>query len=56
MPTGPSGEKRPADVIANAELVGRIDTGDAEETHTAKALTPEHHKEIAQKGAKARWG
>ena len=48
MPTGPSGEKRPAEVIANAVLVGRIGT--------AKALTPERRKEIAQKGAKARWG
>jgi hypothetical protein len=29
MPTGPKGEKRPADVIGNAVKVMRIATGDA---------------------------
>ena len=31
MPTGPRGEKRPADVIGNAVTVARIATGEAEE-------------------------
>ena len=33
MPTGPNGEKRPADVIANAIRVARIATGEATETY-----------------------
>ena len=32
MPTGPSGQKRPADVIANAVHVARIATGGIPET------------------------
>jgi hypothetical protein len=32
MPTGPKGEKRPADVIGNAVHVMRIATGEIEET------------------------
>ena len=31
MPTGPKGEKRPADVIDNAVCVMQIATGEAEE-------------------------
>ena len=31
MPKGPKGEKRPANVIGAAILVGRIATGDAED-------------------------
>ena len=31
MPRGPKGEKRPADVIGAAAMVGRIATGEAEE-------------------------
>jgi len=34
MPTGPKGEKRPADVIGNAVHVMRIATGEIEETLT----------------------
>ena len=33
MPTGPNGEKRPADVIANAVHVMRVATGEAEEEY-----------------------
>ncbi len=33
MPRGPKGEKRPADVIANAVRVMQIATGEAEETY-----------------------
>ena len=32
MPKGPRGEKRPADVIGAAVLIGRIATGDVEDT------------------------
>jgi hypothetical protein len=32
MPTGPKGQKRPADVISNAVRVMRIATGEEEET------------------------
>lgn len=31
MPRGPKGEKRPADVIGAAVMVGRIATGEAQE-------------------------
>ncbi len=31
MPTGPKGQKRPADVIGNAIMVARIATGEIEE-------------------------
>ncbi len=33
MPKGPKGERRPADVIANAVHVMRVATGEAEETY-----------------------
>lgn len=32
MPTGPKGEKRPADVIGNAIRVAKIATGEIEDT------------------------
>ena len=70
MPTGPNGEKRPADVIANAVLSMKIATGEAEEqrvspSHSAggrkgakaraDALSAERRSDIAKQGAKARW-
>lgn len=69
MPTGPNGEKRPADVIANAVHVMRIATGEAQEEYIdtakakggraggkarAEALTAEQRSEIAKQGARAR--
>jgi len=36
MPKGPQGQKRPADVIANAVTVMRIATGEAKESRLAK--------------------
>lgn len=50
MPKGPNGEKRPADAIGLAVLIGRIATGDAENT------APEDGKDPAAKalGAKRR--
>lgn len=71
MPTGPNGEKRPANVVANAVHVMRLATGEAEETFVnarqsaggrkggkarAKTLDAAERSRIAKKGAKARWG
>ena len=51
MPTGPKGEKRPADVIGNAVHVMRIATGEIEEIipddgkdSAAKALARQYRK------------
>jgi hypothetical protein len=37
MPRGPRGEKRPADVIGAAVMVGRIATGEIEEKPKTKS-------------------
>lgn len=50
MPKGPNGEKRPADAIGCAVLVGKIATGEIEE-HIAP---PSGRKKSGQAGAKAR--
>ena len=71
MPTGPNGEKRPADVVGCAVTVMRIATGEIEDTGykqpgkrkggkaggkaRAEALTQEERKAIAREGAAARW-
>jgi hypothetical protein len=71
MPTGPRGEKRPADVIGGAIVVARLSVGDIVEplkessgrVRSGKAgakartakLTPEQRKVIAKKAANARW-
>ena len=71
MPKGPKGEKRPADVIGAAILVGRIATGEAEDRpgkapmrakggkvggkSRARKLTPQERSEIASVAASARW-
>ena len=47
MPRGPKGEKRPANVIGNAIIVGRIAAGEIED------ITPESEgKAYARKGGK----
>lgn len=72
MPTGPRGERRPADVVGCAVAVARISVGDeAEEprvmsgrvrsghagaTARKAALSPEQRQEIARKAAGVRWG
>ena len=72
MPKGPQGQKRPADVIGNAIMVGRIATGEIVEGPDGKdaprkgglkggkvraaRLTPEQRKTIAKKASSARWG
>ena len=71
MPKGPNGQKRPADVIGCANLVGRIATGEAEEevdyvaskSERASAggkaraahLSKDERSKIAKAGAEARW-
>lgn len=66
MPKGPNGQKRPADAIGCAIMVGRIATGEIEETSgepqgssggkaRAKALSPSKRSEIARLAAKGRW-
>ena len=52
MPKGPNGEKRPADVIGTAVLVGRIATGEAEDAQPDE-LT-HYHSEGGKKGGAAR--
>ena len=70
MPIGPNGEKRPADVIANAVHVMKVLTGEAEEEYVnagqsaggrkggaarAAKLTAAERSEIGRQGAAARW-
>jgi hypothetical protein len=72
MPRGPHGEKRPADAIGCAVLVGRIATGSEEDAVTPisrrsnsgragaiarnEAMTSAQRKSLASNAAKARWG
>ena len=71
MPSGPRGEKRPADMVGAAVMVARLSVGDSTESlkaptgrvrsgHAgAKArvenTTNERRQEIARKAASARW-
>lgn len=71
MPTGPNGQRRPADVIGAAVMIAKIATGETKDTTKAKTnktksglagaaarvrnLTPEQRTEIAKKAASARW-
>jgi hypothetical protein len=52
MPKGPQGQKRPADVIGNAVLIGKIATGEIEDT--ADDPTKAHHSRGGKKGGAAR--
>ena len=72
MPTGPRGEKRPADAIGTAIMVARIATGEITETPVqksgrvrsgkagakarAESLSSIRRKQIARKAAAIRWG
>jgi len=53
MPTGPKGQKRPADVIGNAVKVMQIATGEAEEEFEDDGKDPAA-KALGKKGGKAR--
>ena len=54
MPTGPKGEKRPADVIGNAIKVARIATGEEPEEVPANDGKDPHAKAMGAKGGAAR--
>lgn len=71
MPTGPSGQKRPADVVGCAVTVMKIATGQMDETKLdetkqrdgrkggharAAKLSAERRREIARRAAAKRWG
>ena len=56
MPKGPKGEKRPADVIGAAVMVGRIATGEIDESAPPDDGKDPARKEIAKKAAAKRWG
>ena len=52
MPKGPNGEKRPADAVGLAVLIGRIATGEVEDTGADPAKA--HHSAGGKKGGAAR--
>lgn len=51
MPKGPQGQKRPADAIGLAVLVGKIATGEAKDDADP---TKDHHRRGGKSGGKAR--
>lgn len=53
MPTGPKGQKRPADAIGLAVMVGRIATGEIEDVAPDDGKDPAA-KALGAKGGKAR--
>ena len=53
MPKGPQGQKRPADAVGLAVLVGRIATGEAEDIK-ATAAKPARQSQSSKKGGAAR--
>lgn len=54
MPTGPKGQKRPADVIGNAIRVAKIATGEIEETASADDGKDKAAQALGKKGGTAR--
>ncbi len=54
MPTGPNGEKRPANVIGNAIKVARIATGEEQEEYEAKSEKDEAAQSLGRWGGAAR--
>lgn len=52
MTKGPQGQKRKADVVGNAVLIGRIAVGEAEETGVDPSKA--HHSAGGKKGGAAR--
>ena len=53
MPTGPKGQKRPADAVGLAVLVGRIATGEIEDVAPDDGKDPAA-KALGAKGGRAR--
>jgi hypothetical protein len=54
MPRGPKGEKRPADVIGAAVMIGRIATGEIDETATTDDGKNAAAVALGRMGGKAR--
>lgn len=54
MPTGPKGERRPPDVIANAVRVMQIATGEAEEAYEGEDGKDKAAQAMGRKGGAAR--
>lgn len=54
MPTGPKGQKRPADAIGNAVRVMQIATGETDEDYGSVPQKNEAAAEMGRKGAAAR--
>jgi hypothetical protein len=54
MPTGPKGEKRPADAIGAAVMIARIATGEIEEAFPADDGKNKAAQELGRMGGKAR--
>jgi hypothetical protein len=54
MPTGPKGEKRPADVIVNAIKVMRIATGEEPDDYGPETGKDKAAVELGRKGGKKR--
>jgi hypothetical protein len=54
VPKGPKGEKRPADVIANAVHVMKIATGEVAEEYESDDGKDKAAQEMGRKGGKAR--
>lgn len=54
MPTGPKGEKRPADVIGNAVRIARIATGEEPENAPVDDGKDPAAKALGKKGGAAR--
>lgn len=54
MPTGPKGQKRPADVTSNAVRVMQIATGEADEQFEGDDGKDKAAQELGRKGGKAR--
>ncbi len=52
MPKGPNGQKRPADAIGLAVMVGKIATGEVEDNATPADKA--HHSAGGKKGGRAR--
>lgn len=52
MPKGPRGEKRPADAIGLAVMIGKIATGEIEDTTADPSKA--HHSAGGKKGGAAR--
>lgn len=54
MPTGPKGQKRPADVVSNAVKVMKIATGEEEEEFDGSDGKDPAAQAMGRKGGKAR--